>query len=91
MVSLKKTTGRLLLGTACGSTIALLVCLYGFRLHVNLPTAGFICLLVVVLTALKCGFWEATVLSLVAVAFLDYFFAPPILGFHVADYGEEVL
>jgi two-component system sensor histidine kinase KdpD len=38
-----------------------------------------------VLTALKCGFWEATVSSLVAVAFLDYFFAPPILGFHVAD------
>ena len=62
-----------------------LVSYCAFRLHFNLPTAGFIDLLIVVLTALKFGFWEATGCSFVAVACLDYFFAPPIYSFHVAD------
>ena len=64
----------------------MLLASYGaFRLHFNLPTAGFIDLLIVVLTALRFGFWEATACSFIAVACLDYFFAPPIYSFHVAD------
>jgi two-component system, OmpR family, sensor histidine kinase KdpD len=56
-----------------------------FRSHFNLPTAGFIDLLIVVLTALKFGFWEATGSSFAAVACLAYFFAPPIYSFRVDD------
>jgi two-component system sensor histidine kinase KdpD len=54
-------------------------------LHFNLSTAGSIDLLVVVLTALRFGFWEATGSSLAGIACLDYFFAPPIHSFHVDD------
>lgn len=75
---------RVLVGVAAGSAV-LSVSYCAFRLHFNLPTAGFLCLLLVVLTALKSGFWEATVASVAAVACLDYFFAPPIYSFHVAD------
>ena len=68
-----------------GSAIALILTYGAFRLRFNFPTAGFIDLLIVVLTALMFGFWEATACSIVAVAALDYFFAPPIYSFHVAD------
>lgn len=76
---------RLTMGTGSGSVVALLASYSAFRLHFNLPAAGFIDLLIVVLTALKFGFWEATSCSFFAVACLDYFFAPPIYSFHVAD------
>ncbi|HXX76723.1 MAG TPA: ATP-binding protein [Nitrospiraceae bacterium] len=76
---------RLGLGALAGSAAALLVSFCGFRLHFNLSTAGFIDLLIVVLTALRFGFWAATGSSLAAIACLDYFFAPPILSFHIAD------
>ena len=68
-----------------GSAAALLVTYCSFRFHFNFPTAGFVDLLIVVVTALRFGFWEATSSSLVAVACLDYFFAPPIYSFHVDD------
>jgi two-component system sensor histidine kinase KdpD len=74
-----------ILGAGSGSAAALLLSYCAFRLHCNLPTAGFVCLLIVVLSALKFGFWEATVSSFVAVACLDYLFAPPIFDFHIAD------
>jgi two-component system, OmpR family, sensor histidine kinase KdpD len=54
-------------------------------LHLNLSTAGSIDLLVVVLASLKFGLWEATGSSVVAIACLDYLFAPPIHSFHIAD------
>jgi two-component system sensor histidine kinase KdpD len=76
---------RLTMGAGLGSAVALLANYSAFRFHFTLPTAGFIDLLIVVLTVLKFGFWEATSCSLVAVAGLDYFFAPPIYSFHVAD------
>ncbi len=65
--------------------MAVLLGLCGFKLHVNLSTAGFIELLAVVLTALRFGFWAAIGPSIMAVACLDYLFAPPLLSFHVAD------
>jgi len=76
---------RVTIGAGSGSAVALLANYSAFRLHFNLPTAGFIDLLIVVLTALKFGFWEATGCSFAAVACLDYLFAPPIYSFHAAD------
>jgi two-component system, OmpR family, sensor histidine kinase KdpD len=80
-----KRTTRLALGAGWGSAVALLLSYFAFRLHFKLATADLIELLVVLLVALRFGFWEATSSSLVAVACLDYFFAPPIFSFHVAD------
>jgi len=78
-------TFRLIIGAGVGSAIALVSSYCAFRFHFNLSAAGFIDLLIVVLTALKFGFWEATGCSFFAVACLDYFFAPPIYSLRVAD------
>ena len=78
-------TLRMPIGIGSGSVIALIASYCAFQFHFNFPTAGFIDLLIVVWTALKFGFWEATGCSFVAVACLDYFFAPPIYSLHVAD------
>lgn len=79
------STLRLTTGIGLGSIIALIASYCAFRFHFNFPTAGFIDLLIVVLTALRFGFWEATGCSFAALACLDYFFAPPIHSFHVDD------
>lgn len=81
----RKRTLRLVAGAVAGPSAALLLCYCAFRLHFNLSTAGSIDRLVVVLTALRFGFWEATGSSLAGIACLDYFFAPPIHSFHVDD------
>lgn len=80
-----KRTLRLVVGAVTGPAAALLLSYCAFRLHFNLSTAGSIDLLVLVLTALRFGFWEATGSSLAAIGCLDYFFVAPILTFHVAD------
>lgn len=86
MTNAKSERMTRLLGGACAGTAAVLLLSYcGFRLHFNLSTADSIDLLIVVIVALKFGFWEATASSLVAVASLAYFFAPPILSFRVND------
>ncbi len=76
---------RLTIGLGSSSAVVLLANYCAFRSHFNLPSAGFIDLLVVVLTALKFGFWEATGCSFAAVACLDYLFVPPIHSFRVYD------
>jgi two-component system, OmpR family, sensor histidine kinase KdpD len=68
-----------------GSALALFSSYCAFHFHFNLSAAGFINLLIVVLTALRFGFWEATGCSFFAVACLDYFFAPPIYSLRIAD------
>jgi two-component system, OmpR family, sensor histidine kinase KdpD len=78
-------TIRLVRGVGAGSAVTLFVSYCAFRLHFNLSTAGPIDLLIVVLIALRVGFWEATGSSVVAVGCLAYFFAPPILSLRVAD------
>jgi two-component system, OmpR family, sensor histidine kinase KdpD len=80
-----RRTIRLVRGVGAGSAVTLFVSYCLFHLHFNLSTAGSIDLLIVVLIALKVGFWEATGSSLVAVGCLAYFFAPPILSLRVAD------
>jgi two-component system sensor histidine kinase KdpD len=57
----------------------------GFLWQVNLVTISSLYLLVVVGIASICGFWQASVTSLIAVACLDYFFMPPVLRFNATD------
>jgi len=54
-----------------------------FRLGQNLASVGFLYLVLVVLTAVYGGFWQATLVSAVSVACLDYFFNEPIFSFSV--------
>jgi two-component system, OmpR family, sensor histidine kinase KdpD len=54
-------------------------------LHANLSTVGLVYFVSVVVVALHWGFWQATVLSTVAVLFQCYFFIPPTYSFYIAD------
>jgi two-component system, OmpR family, sensor histidine kinase KdpD len=54
-------------------------------LHLNLATIGPLYLLSIVVVALHWGFWQATVVSAVAVVCECYFFVPPVFSFDVAD------
>lgn len=52
-----------------------------FRLDQSFAFTGFLYLAIVVLAAVNGGFWQATVVSVAAVACLNYFFVPPIFSF----------
>jgi two-component system sensor histidine kinase KdpD len=54
-------------------------------LHLNLATVGPLYFLSIVLVALHWGFWQATVVSAVAVLCECYFFIPPVYSFDVTD------
>src|SRR5580704_5364326 len=54
-----------------------------YRLGLNLASVGFLDLVFVVLAAVYGGFWQATMISVVSVACLDYFFNEPIFSFSV--------
>ena len=58
------------------------VCTWGaFRLDQSFAFTGFLHLVMVVLAAVYGGFWQATFVSVVAAACLNYFFVPPIFSF----------
>ena len=52
-----------------------------FRLDQSFAFTGFLHLVVIVLAAVYGGFWQATFVSVVAAACLNYFFVPPIFSF----------
>ena len=57
----------------------------GYVLHFGSASVGFLFLLVVVTVAILCGFWQATIVSILACACLDYFFYTPVLEFTIGD------
>ena len=61
-----------------------------FGLGQNLGSAGFLYLVFVVLAAVYGGFWQATLVSVVSVACLDFFFDEPILSFTVGRLSNWV-
>ena len=73
------------------STVVSVLCLGGisfctlisFVFNQNLASTGFLYLIFVILAALYGGFRQATFISLISVACLDYFFDPPVLSFRV--------
>lgn len=75
-----------------------LLCLLGvgvctsicFQLGLSLGTVGFLYLVFVVLAAFYGGFYQATLVSVVAVACLDYFFDVPIYSFSVGRISNWV-
>lgn len=73
--------------SALGSALAgMVVCTWlAFHLGLNLASSGFLYLVFVVLAAVYGGFWEATIVSVLAFACLDYFFVQPLFTFAVDD------
>jgi two-component system sensor histidine kinase KdpD len=67
------------------SAVLALLTYVGFQLRVDLTTISFIDLLLVVLTALFFGFWQASFISLLAAGCLDYFFTQPLFRFGISD------
>jgi two-component system, OmpR family, sensor histidine kinase KdpD len=68
-----------------GCWVIALLTFSGYVLHFNPAPVGFLFLLVVVCEAILCGFWQASIVSLLACACLDYFFYPPLWTFNIAD------
>jgi signal transduction histidine kinase len=62
-----------------------------FLLGSNLSTAAFALLILIALLSLQSSFIGSIILSLVAVACLNYFFARPIFSFRVANLEDLVL
>jgi two-component system sensor histidine kinase KdpD len=80
-----KNAWQIVTYSALGGLILATVAYLGYLCHLNLATAGFLCLVVVVLLSSFGSMASSTIHSIVAVAWLDYFFAPPILSLRVSD------
>jgi len=78
---------RTLVQCVAASAVLALLTFGGFVFQINLLTISLLYLLIVVGVASICGFWQASLTSLVAVLLLDYFFEPPIFSFEVANSG----
>ena len=68
-----------------GALILGIVTFLAYLCHLNFATAGFLCLVVVVLLSSFGSMTSSAIHSTVAVVWLDYFFAPPILSLRVSD------
>jgi two-component system sensor histidine kinase KdpD len=76
--------------TCLGCAVSLGLSLLAFRLHLNLSSATSAHLFLVVTIALRWGFFEASIASIVSVACLDYFFTDPLFAFYIADSQDWV-
>jgi two-component system sensor histidine kinase KdpD len=80
-----KSHRRFIGESLAGCWIVALLGFSGYVLHFGSAPVGFLFLLVVVSEAIVCGFWQATIVSVLACVCLDYFFYPPTLHFNIAD------
>jgi two-component system, OmpR family, sensor histidine kinase KdpD len=69
----------------------LVVSLGSFQLHFTLPVTGFVLFLIIVVAALRLGFWQATVTSVMAVGCLDFFFTQPLFSLKTDAAGLTAL
>ena len=76
-----RTLGQCMMGCAGLGVLTF----YGIAFGIHAQIMGFVYLLVVVTVGVLCGFWPASLTSLVAVACLDYYFTPPIFTFNITD------
>jgi len=75
---------------ALGTAAVGMVTLVAFRFQLNLATAAFLHLIIVVLLARHSGFAIASSVSVVAVLSQTYFLVPPALSFVVADWHNVI-
>jgi two-component system sensor histidine kinase KdpD len=69
----------------------LVVSLASFQLRLTLPVVGFVLFLIIVVAALRLGFWQATITSVVAVGCLDFFFTQPLFSLKTDPAGLTAL
>src|SRR5580658_184129 len=69
----------------------LVVSIGSFQLHFTLPVVGFVLFLIIVVAALRLGFWQATITSVVAVGCLDFFFTQPLFSLKTDAAGLTAL
>jgi two-component system sensor histidine kinase KdpD len=86
----KRTIRDVTLRIAAGSAAALLITWGAYRFHFNLSSATSIHLFLVTAIALRWGFLEASIVSLLSVACLDYFFTEPLFRFYMTDIHDWV-
>src|SRR6201998_1283066 len=84
-IQIRRTRSRFIGETLAGCWVVALLGFSGYILHFNSAPVGFLFLLVVVSEAILCGFWQATVVSILACLCLDYFFYPPYLTLNIGD------
>src|SRR5258708_6851218 len=77
-------------GVAAGSLAVLFITWIAFRFHFNLSSATSLHLFLVTAIALRYGFIEASIVSLLSVACLDYFFTQPLFAFYMSDSHDWV-
>src|SRR5271163_5121190 len=75
---------------AVGIAAALFMTWVAYRFHFNLSSATSVHLFLVTVIALRWGFLEASVVSLLSVACLDYFFTEPFFQFYMSDSHDWV-
>jgi two-component system sensor histidine kinase KdpD len=80
-----RSKSRAVLAYSCSVAAVAVFTWFGFRLHFEVATVGFLYLIVVVVSAAYGNFWQATLTSIVVVACLDYFFFPPLFRFTIED------
>src|SRR6185312_3274576 len=74
-----------------GGIALALVTMACFRLGLDLATTAFAYLIVIVVHSLMGSFYVSAALSIIAVAALNYFFAPPIFNFRVDQPQDAVV
>ena len=82
----REVAARMLAGVSAASSITGVA----FYLRFNLSSATSLHLLLVTAIALRWGFIEASVVSLVSVACLDYFFTEPLFQLYMSDSHDWV-
>jgi two-component system sensor histidine kinase KdpD len=86
----KKALREVALKIVVGIAAALLITWLAYRFHFNLASATSIHLFLVTAIALQWGFLEASIVSLVSVACLDYCFTQPLFHFYMTDSHDWV-
>jgi len=82
---IRRTRFQFLGESLAGCWVVALITFAGYVLHFDSAPVGFLLLLDVVSVAILCGFWQATIVSILACASLDYFFYRPLLTFTIGD------
>src|ERR1700723_1609510 len=86
----KRTIRDVAIRIAVGVAAALLITWVAYRFHFNLSSATSIHLFLITAIALRWGFLEASIVSLLSVACLDYFFTQPLFAFYMSDSHDWV-
>lgn len=76
----RKSNLRFMSQSFAGCWMACLLGFSGYVLHLGSSPVGFLLLLVVVIEAIFAGFWQATIVSVLACVCLDYLFDSPYLS-----------